>query len=314
MTVDNSRRNGPYAGGRFSLELDERKPVGFVTSIDGGQFKAEPVTSMVGASTHVHKYAGKPKYDDITFTVGMAMSPAFWNWVGATLANKAERRNGALVGYDFHAHERSRRSFYDALIAEVGFPALDASSKSAAQLSIKIAPERLTYKKGDNSRLTLSYAKDEVVNQKKWLTCNFRFELERFKGDPSLRNAKVEAFVVKQNIITHPVGYEMDARKELGRFEIPQLQVTFPEANLDRWMEWYDKAVKHGNRHDQYTTGSITYLDSDADTELMRLEIGGVSLLSLEIEKYEAGKDGIAKVKAALNVESVKLVAGKGNS
>jgi phage tail-like protein len=308
-------KDRPYAGGRFTLELDERKSVGFVTSIDGGQFKAETVTSMVGSNHYVTKYAGKSKYEDITVSVGMAMSPAFWKWVEASLKQKPERRNGALVGYDFNSLERSRRTFKHALISEIGFPALDASSKATAQLTVKISPEILEYKKGDNSRLPPMGSPFEVVKQKMWLTSNFRFELERFKGDASLRNAKVEAFTVKQNIINNEIGHELTTRKEIGRLELPQLQVTFPEANLDKWMAWYKMAVVEGNRKDQYTTGSITYYASDGElTELMRVEFGGVSLVSLEIEKYEASKEGIARVKATLNTETMKLVAGLGNA
>ena len=48
------------------------------------------------------------------------------------IEGKPQRRNGALVGYDFDFHERSRRSFRDGLIAEIGFPALDAASKNSA--------------------------------------------------------------------------------------------------------------------------------------------------------------------------------------
>src|SRR5438046_231584 len=84
-------RKAAYFGGRFTLELDDKKPVGFVTSIDGGHFKADPVPSLVGASNVITRYAGKPKYDDITITCGMAMSPAFWKWLQASLDNKPAR-------------------------------------------------------------------------------------------------------------------------------------------------------------------------------------------------------------------------------
>lgn len=305
--------NKPYTGGKFTLELDQRESAGFVNAIDGGHFKsAGTVASMVGADNYVTKYTGKPSYDDITITVGMAMSPKFWGWVKASLDYKPERRNGALVGYDFNYKERSRRSFYGALISEIGFPALDASSKNNAALNIKITPERMEYKKGDGSSLSGGAAQDQMAKQKRWLTSNFRFELDKFKGDASLRNCKIEAFTVKQNVITNPVGTELDTRREVGRLELPSIVVTFPESDNEKWMRWFDDAVAKGNRADQYTTGFISYLGSDGQAELLRIELAGVSLVSLEIDKWEAHKESIANTKATLNVEQMTLKPGKG--
>ena len=287
-------------------------PSGFVSGIDGGQFKADPVSYQQGADLFVTKYAGRAKFDDVTITVGAAMSPQFWKWVSASLDGKPERRNGALVGYDFDFRERSRRSFYDALIAEIGFPALDAASKNAATISIKITPEHIEYEKGNGSKLTGGQAQDQMTKQKRWLTSNFRFSLDRFKGGDAMRNIKVEAFTVKQNIIDNPVGSEKWARKAVGRLELPQIVVTFPESQMEDWMEWWDEAVGEGNRKDHYTTGVITYYASDLSTELMHVELSGVSLLSVELDKYEAQKESIATAKATLNVEGLALRTGEG--
>ncbi len=301
-----------YTGGRFAFEFDDKQSSGFVNGIDGGQFKADPVVYQQGSDFFVAKYAGRAKYDDITITVGAAMSPPFWKWVSSSLDGKPQRRNGALVGYDFDFCERSRREFYSGLIAEIGFPALDAASKNAAALSVKITPEYLAYKAGDGHKLTGGQAQDQLTKQKRWLTSNFRFTLDRFKGSDTMRSVKVEAFTVKQNIIDNPVGSEKHSRKEVGRLELPQLVVTFPESQLGDWMKWWDDSVGKGDRKDQYTTGVITYLASDQSTELMRIEFSGVSLLSVELDKYEAHKEGIATAKATLNLEMLKLTAGKG--
>ncbi len=100
-----------YTGGRFAFEFDDKSSAGFVSGIDGGQFKAEPITYQQGADLFVTKYAGRAKFDDITINVGAAMSQPFWKWVSASLIGKPERRNGALVGYDFDFYERSRLEF-----------------------------------------------------------------------------------------------------------------------------------------------------------------------------------------------------------
>jgi phage tail-like protein len=296
-----------YTGGRFAFEFDDKQSAGFVSGIDGAHFKAEPVTYQQGADFFVSKYAGRAKYDDITINVGAAMSPPFWKWVASSLEGKPQRRNGALVGYDFDFCERSRRSFRDGLIAEIGFPALDAASKNSANLTVKITPEFVDYKKGDGHQMTGGQAQDQMTKQKRWLTSNFRFSLDRFKNSEAMRSVKVEAFTVKQNIIDNAVGSEMYARKAVGRLELPQIVVTFPESQMEDWMKWWDESVAKGNRKDQYTTGVITYLANDQRTELMHIELSGVSLLSVELDKYEAHKEAIASGKATLNIEGLVL-------
>ena len=62
------------------------------------------------------------------------------------------------------------------------------------------------------------------------------------------------------------------------------------------------------------TTGSLTYLSYNLAEELMTVSFDGIQLLSLEHEKYEAGKDGISKVKATMTVEAIDLKKGVGNS
>src|SRR6266849_6182135 len=109
----------PYTGGLFSLELDGT-PVGGVISIDGGQFKSEPVKWSTGRNFVTHYFPGKPKYEDVTVTMGMATSADFWDWIKASLGNKPKRKSGALVVYDLKGRERQRRTFADALITEIG--------------------------------------------------------------------------------------------------------------------------------------------------------------------------------------------------
>jgi phage tail-like protein len=307
----------PFTGGQFMLELDG-SPAGFVTSIDGGHFKADEVKYQTGVGEYLNlvtKYPGKPKYEDITFTIGMVNAPDFWKWVKATVENKPERRNGAIVVYDYKMRERQRRTFFGALITEIGFPALDATSKNVATMTIKISPERLRFADGDGShRGGVSYAQNELSKQKRWLTSNFNFALDRFKGDASLKNSKIEGFTIKQAVMANPIGRMLETHKYAGSVETPNIQASFPQSAVKPWVDWYEKCVRHGNYIGELTTGTIEYLDSDRGNALMTLHLENVGLTSLEFEKLEAHKEGIVKAKASLYVEKIRFEKGEGTT
>ncbi len=158
------------------------------------------------------------------------------------------------------------------------------------------------------------FAQNEVSKQKLWLTSNFSFELDRFKGDASLRSCKIDQFTVKQNVIVRHVGAFPEALKEPGRLEFPQLAVSIAVSESKQWMKWWDETV-HKGHHFITTTGAICYLGANPKkTELMRLSLDGVGLLSLEPDKMEAGKEGISKIKATMFVTSMSLDTGEGNT
>jgi phage tail-like protein len=304
-----------YAAGRFQLELDDASgqavAVGFVNSIDGGHFKADPIKSMVGDSRIVTYYAGKPKFEDITISMGMAASPPMWDWIKASLHRKPERRNGAIVGYDLKNRERSRRSFYNALISEVGFPAMDSGAKSTAMLQIKISPETVHWDNGDESELAPAWAQHELRKQKLFLTKNFQFLVDKFQGDKALRHAKIDAFTVKQNIAQAPVGTVLHNHKEPARIDLPALNVTFATSHVDPWHQWWHSTV-HAHAPETTNAALVYYGSDNYQTELMRLEFKEMTLLNLEFEKFEAQKDGISRVKAVLQPEDVHYMTGEG--
>ena len=129
--------------------------VGFVNSIDGGHFKADPITSMQGADGYVTKYAGRAKYDDITVQVGAAMSPPFWKWVSSSLdaqaaaAQRRARRPTTSTSTSARAARSSARS-----------SPRSASRRSTPRrrvgrtLTVKITPEHIKYKKGDGHKFS----------------------------------------------------------------------------------------------------------------------------------------------------------------
>ena len=158
-------------GARCALELGGAF-VGDVLSVEGGQAKADVVEEKVGPDHIVHKHIAGVKYEDITITCGTGMSKAFYEFIKSTLAASPAPKDGSIKLLDFDNNVVSEMDFTHGLLSEVGFPALDASSKDAAKLSIKISPEYTRSVKGSGK---LPPAKAGQL--KRWMSANFRLAI-----------------------------------------------------------------------------------------------------------------------------------------
>jgi len=309
MTVGSDKPRRAYAGNRFILELDG-VPAGVLTSVDGGQFKSEAIAQKVGSQGLVTQYPGRQKFEDITIQVGTSMSQGFWDWMKASIDTKPTRKNGAIVACDFDGNERSRRTFKDALISEIQFPALDASAKTPAFIQVKISPEFMDYdKKGGkktNNGVTLE-------KQKMFVPANYKITVQRIDAGITKHVVKVDPITIKQNIIVNAIGSELYPRIEAGRVDHPVISVYVPENYVQPWMTWWKSFVgemKHDSSNEAWA--SIAFLASDVSTELMTLKFEGVGITGLTFDKHDAGGEGIRTVKVDLYTEKMSFEGGAG--
>lgn len=302
-----------YISDRFVLELDGQY-VGTLQSIEGGTLKsAGVVEEKVGARSLVTRYPGRPQYDDVTIQVGMTMAPRFWQWIQKSFNYDAEKKNGAIIALDYDNNERWRRDFYGALIAEVGFPALDGAAKEPAYLTVKIAVEKIDIKKSSGKQQAEADPNNEWEKQRLWLPSNFSFKVDKFGTGKKQPNAKIEAFAVKQNIITVPVGKELIATKEPGRIEFPQIAVTVMERDAQNWLKWYEEFVRDGNHEPgKESDGHIEYLKRDTSTPLVILDIYSMGILEVSPVKHDSKQAQIQKLKISLYCERMELKPGQG--
>src|SRR4051812_3718141 len=129
-----------YVAGKFALDVDGIS-AGWISSAEGGHATAEVVNEKIGPDLIVHKHIGGVKYEDITVACGTGMSKGFYGWIKDSFDHKHSRKGGAIIACDYDFKERSRLTWQDGLITEVALPALDAASKDAAKMTIKIAPQ-----------------------------------------------------------------------------------------------------------------------------------------------------------------------------
>jgi phage tail-like protein len=302
-----------YVAGWFALELDNQNvPVGFVTQIDGAQFHTDHIANHTGDPSFVSKQPGILKYEEVTIGIGMPSSMKLFNWVNSALRNQPERHHGALVAFDNFAkrRERARRVFDGAMLSEISFPALDASSTTTpANITLKISPQTLRYELG-GSVFQPQQARDEALKQKLWSTANFGFRVDGIWGGGIQRNTRVDAFCIRQHMLRHRAGNRLEADLYPGKLEYPNLVVSFGEEHINEWYRWWKENLAGTITR---RSGAISWYAPNLTTELMRLNLSGLGLLNLEIDKYEAGKEKMAQAKATLFVEGMALQRGAGN-
>jgi|SwirhirootsSR2_FD_contig_111_466692_length_3627_multi_6_in_0_out_0_3 phage tail-like protein len=295
-----------YVAGKYGVELDGIL-AGWVWSCEGGHAVSEVVQEKLGPDHIIKKHIAGVKYEDITVTCGTGMSKGFYNWIKDSFDHKYTRKNGAIIAADYNYKEHSRLTFTNALVTEIGFPALDAASKDAAKMTIKLSPEitRQTQTSGGPS-IAGKFAIDQKV-QKKWLPANFRLRVDGLDLACARVN-KIEAIVVKQKVIEHAVGEFRDYEKEPAHLEVPNLVITFPESHADEVYKWHENFVIKGvNGDDQEKSGQLEYLTPDLKEVLFTLQFQHLGIFKLTPEKVESGSEQIRRLKAEMYCEDMKF-------
>jgi phage tail-like protein len=293
-----------YVSGKYALELDNAS-AGWLFSAEGGNAYSDVVVEKLGPDHIQKKYIAGVKYEDITLTCGTGMSKGFYNWIKSSFDNKFERHSGAIVAATFDHKEMSRLNFQNALIEEIAFPALDASSKDAARLTLKISPEvtRLTTTFGGGPSIAGRFPIHS--GQKQWLPSNFRLRIDGLEI-PCSRVNKIDALVIKQKNMENAVGELRDYEREPMYLEISNLVITFPESHADEFYKWHeDFVIKGNNNDDKERDGTLEFLNPSLKDVLFTLTFKHLGIFRLTAEKAESGVESLRRVKAEMYCEEM---------
>jgi phage tail-like protein len=297
-----------YTAGRFAMDLNKQF-AGWISSIEGGHATSDVVVEKLGADMIQHKHLAGVKYEDISVSCGTAMSKAFYEWIQASLDLKHTRNDGAVITADYSQKEVSRLTFFQALITEVGFPALDAASKDAAKMTVKFAPEHTRMSTQPSGAVQAPIGKGE---QKKWLPSNFRLKIDGL-DNACTRVNKIEALTIKQKVIENPCGELRDSEKIPASIEYPNLVVTFDESHADDVYKWHEDFVINGNNgQDKEKGGTLEYLSANLKDVLFTLTFSGLGIFKVTPDKVEAGSENPRRLKAEMYCEQITFKPGSG--
>jgi len=281
------------------IELDGT-PAGFVESVEGGDVFSDVVVEKVGSDGIAHKHLAGVRYDDLAFAVGPNMTEAFFEWIASTLDRKFTRKDGAISFQDYTGSEKERLTWQGGIIAEIGFPAVDASSKESAHLAVTVRPELTQHKKGSGLKGQLG------ANAKtaKWLASNFRLTID---GVDCTRVRTIDGLTVVQRAAPNPIG-ESRTEVEPSTLQIPNLVVTVAEAYAADFLAWHDDFVVKGNNGpDREKEGKLEVLSANRQDVLFALSLHGLGIFRISRVKETAGVAAIATVEAQMYCESMSF-------
>lgn len=295
-----------YVTGYFAMDLDGVK-CGLIQKFEGGDVEGQVTTLPIAHDYYVAKQIGNVKYNDFTVQMGLSMGQPVKDWIDNSLAMNYMRKSGELKAADFKRDTRHIREFKDALITGITFPSGDAAAKDPAFMTLKFAPWISRNKKGDGSKV--ENPADMV--QKVYHPTDFRFVVDGL-DKACAKVQKVEAFDIKQSVVSDSIGQERDYFKEPGKIDFPNCKITLSEEYSHDFFAWHEDFVINGNCGEkQEKNFAIQYLDQTRKTVLMELELMRCGIFKLTPDKVEAGMEAVRKVKCEMYVEEMRVKANK---
>jgi phage tail-like protein len=313
-TGDNFYNDKPlYSGAHFTIEVDGigkgLKDLPTLRSVEGGGAKADVVSYQMGENGDVWRQLGKTKYDDIKLTFGLSDVDGFRGWVHDFLKGTLTRKNGAILAADFNYKERARRKFEQAMIVGLGLPKFDANDKNQANVTITLAPEKVTYEKGSGATITATDVSENT--QRKIAACNFTFSLDGFQQETA-RTAKVEAMEIKVKTIEHHVSYSGDSvrfepAKIPGKIEWPNLVFCVPEADAEPFRKLHNDRMSGKKKDQGQGLGATLVFFNNSKKKMGEFQFKGVHIFNVQSEKSDASSEEMKLVKIECAIEQILI-------
>ena len=299
MTVPQSKS---YTAGHFELQIDGHKTTTYLKSVDGGWAKANVVDDPVGGETNRIKHVSSLEIDPLSVEFGLSGSTHILEWIQDSWNRKYSRRNGQISHADFNLKQTFEHEFFDALILETTFPALDGSSKDNGYLKCKLQPERVTTKVAPGPTI----AGDYNVKQKFWTPSAFRLTLDHVDGLEYTN--KIESFTIKQGIKKFYTGANRFPQIEPTKIEFPNLSGTIALGYADGLLKWHNDYIVAGTKDPEaQLTGELEFLSPDRKQTIFHISLSEVGLASAAVMPASANSDEIKRVKFELFVGKMEL-------
>lgn len=280
-----------YSSAKFMLEI-EGQPVGFLSSVDGGELFAAVVHEPIDTSGVVRKGVGAIGFSPIRISFGAGMGKSLYQWMADVLNRKGSGKSGAIVFCDYNYAERSRLQFDNATIVKLAFPMLDTGSKDAAHFTLTLQPEatRISSASIGKSVPVFGYKKRIA------LSSNFRLKITGLETECAKVN-RIDAIIVEQPMLQ---SGERDV------LQIPNVTFTLAESHAKGFYDWIgDFVLKGNNAPNNELAGTLELLDPSLKTTLFTLTLSNLGIFRIQNERSVNGAETIARVSVHLYCEEM---------
>ena len=137
------KRNDPYSGFNFVIEIDGLAVAGF-SEVSGLDLTTDPIEYRNGdEDITVRKLPGLKKFSNITLKRGYTDNKDLWNWRKAVLDGKTERKSGSIVLRNEAREEALRWNFSEGWPTKWSGPSLNAKNNEVAIETLELAVEKI---------------------------------------------------------------------------------------------------------------------------------------------------------------------------
>jgi hypothetical protein len=291
-----------YSAGHFELAIDGHKSSAYLKSVEGGYVRTSAIDEPIGPFNDRIKHTSVAEIEPFTCDCGLAGLGDVLRWIQSSWKREFGRRSGQISHADFNLKQTFEHEFYDALISETTFPALDGASKDAAYMKIKFQPERVVSKKKAGAMVQSNIGS----KQKLWTASSFQFNIDGVSNMKFVN--KLESFTVKQGIKKFYTGQERFPQIEPTKLEFPNISGTIALDYADDLLKWYqDYVVKGQSDPKAQKSGSLQYLGPDKKTLLFEITFQGLGMVNLQTIQAAANQDAIKRVKFELYCSNIDI-------
>jgi hypothetical protein len=269
--------------GSLVLLLDNQ-PNAMLRSLDGGGISAEVITETQRAGQPVAgKRLGPVRYEEVVIETGLGMGAALHDWITRAWSGEAPLGQAAVAITDADGVVRTIRHFDDARLTQVTFPALDAASKDAGWLRIRLQPgQTRTESPTDKAALDVS-----GLRAVKWLTLAFRLSVDGMERAGMV--VQIDPFGFRQPVPADAVGPQKPYTA-IAPPSFSNLRITVPEREAAPWLAWHEDAVVKGNSGpSSERSGQITLLDQAMKQQIGRIELHNLGIFRVAPMRQEPG-------------------------
>lgn len=301
-----------YSSGQFELTIDGHQSTAYIKSVEGGFARATVADDPTGGTERRVKHIATVEVEPISVEVGLTGSGDVLSWIQGSWNRQWSRRNGEISHANFDLRETYRHEFFDALMTDVTFPALDATAKDGGFLKFKFVPETIKInnkngsEEGTGSGTKIRARVGQQVRHKLWSPSAFRFRLDGL--DEMAHVNKLESFTITQTIKKLYTGVDRFPQIEPTGIKFPNLTGVIPLQFARGLMQWHQEYIHTGSSDKpSQKTGAIDFLSTDRKSVLFSINLHEIGILFAGVDSVTAGSDQLKRVKFELFVHRMEL-------